>query len=85
MTTTGRPTAPANASQPDMPWLTHYPRGVDWHMPLRVAPLYRLLDDAVAGYPELPCTNFLGKTLTYADIGELVAHATLGLQRLGVR
>ena len=85
MTTTGRPTAPANASQPGMPWLTHYPRGVDWHMPLRVAPLYRLLDDAVAGYPDLPCTTFLGKTLTYADIGEHVAHATLGLQRLGVR
>ena len=85
MTTTGRPTAPANASQPAMPWLTHYPRGVDWHMPLRVAPLYRLLDDAVAGYPDLPCTTFLGKTLTYADIGEQVAHATLGLQRLGVR
>ena len=85
MTTTGRPTAPANASQPGMPWLTHYPRGVDWHMPLKVAPLYRLLDEAVAGYPDLPCTTFLGKTLTYADIGEQVAHATLGLQRLGVR
>lgn len=85
MTTRGRPPAPANASQPGMPWLNHYPRGVDWHMPLKVAPLYRLLDDAVARFGDLPCTNFLGKTLRYADIGQQVNRATLGLQRLGVR
>ncbi|HEY8247055.1 MAG TPA: long-chain fatty acid--CoA ligase [Hyphomicrobium sp.] len=85
MTTTGRHPAPANASQPGMPWLNHYPRGVDWHMPLKVAPLYRLLDDAAAGFPHLPCTNFLGKTLTYREIAVQVERATLGLQRLGVR
>ena len=80
-----RPRPPANASQPGMPWLDHYPSGSDWHMPLRVAPLYRLLDEAVAGYAALPCTTFLGKTLTYGDIGAQVERATLGLQRLGVR
>ncbi len=76
---------PANASQPSMPWLDHYPRGVDWHMPLKVAPLYQLLDDAVARFGHLTCTNFLGKTLTYSDIGRQVEQATLGLQRLGVK
>ena len=75
---------PANASQPAMPWLDHYPRRVDWHMPLKVAPLYQLLDDAVARFGELPCTNFLGRTLSYAEIGRQVEQATLGLQRLGV-
>ena len=83
--TKGRPPAPANASQPRMPWLNHYPDGVDWHEPLSVAPLYRLLDDAVAAYPNHPCTTFLGKTLTYREIGEKVDRATRGLQRLGVR
>src|SRR5688572_32511067 len=63
---------PANASQPAMAWLDHYPRGVDWHMPLKVAPLYRLLDDAVARFGHLNCTNFLGRTLTYSEIGEQV-------------
>jgi long-chain acyl-CoA synthetase len=76
---------PANASQPAMAWLDHYPRGVDWHMPLKVAPLYRLLDDAVARFGHLNCTNFLGRTLTYSEIGEQVDRATLGLQRLGVK
>lgn len=79
------PWPPANASQPAMPWLDHYPRGVDWHMPLKVAPLYQLLDDAVARFPHLPCTNFLGRTLTYAEMGQAVEHATAGLQRLGVK
>lgn len=76
---------PATASQPSMPWLDHYPRGVDWHMPLLVAPLYKLLDDAVERHGKLPCTNFLGRTLTYAEIGHEVERATLGLQRLGVK
>jgi long-chain acyl-CoA synthetase len=80
-----RPRPPANASQPAMPWLDHYPHGVDWHMPLKVAPLYQLLDDAVAGYGQLNCTNFLGRTMTYAEIGHAVDQATLGLQRLGVK
>jgi len=85
MTTTVRPPAPAAAAQPNMPWLDHYPSGVDWHMPLKVAPLYALLDDAVAGFGDLTCTNFLGRTLSYSDVGQLVERATAGLQRLGVR
>lgn len=76
---------PANASQPAMPWLDHYPRGVDWQMPLKVAPLYQLLDDAVARFGALPCTNFLGRTMTYAEIGQAIEQATLGLQQLGVK
>jgi len=85
MMTTVRPPAPAAAAQPNMPWLDHYPSGIDWHMPLKVAPLYTLLDDAVAGFGDLTCTNFLGRTLSYSDIGRLVDRATVGLQRLGVR
>ncbi|HEY7669536.1 MAG TPA: long-chain fatty acid--CoA ligase [Hyphomicrobium sp.] len=68
-----------------MPWLGAYPRGVDWNMALDVAPLYRLLDDAVARHGPLPCSVFLGKTLTYEEIGRLVDRAAAGLQRLGVK
>ncbi|MFN3623650.1 MAG: long-chain-fatty-acid--CoA ligase [Hyphomicrobium sp.] len=85
MSTMVRTGPPANASQPAMPWLDHYPRGIDWQMPLKVAPLYQLLDDAVERFGDLPCTNFLGRTMTYAEIGRAVDQATLGLQRLGVK
>lgn len=68
-----------------MPWLRHYPHGVDWNMPLSVAPLHNLLDEAIARHGALPCTHFLGKTLTYAEIGRLVEAVAAGLQRLGVK
>jgi long-chain acyl-CoA synthetase len=67
------------------PWLKRYPRGVDWRMPLNVAPLYSLLDDTIARHGTLPCTNFLGKTLTYTELGRLVDRAAAGLQRHGVK
>jgi long-chain acyl-CoA synthetase len=54
-------------------------------MPLNVAPLFDLLDEAVARHGPLPCTYFLGKTLSYAEIGRLTDEAAAGLQRLGVK
>ena len=68
-----------------MAWIAHYPSGVDWQMPLKTAPAYALLDDAVARHGALPCTHFLGKTLTYSEIGRLVENVAAGLQRLGVK
>ena len=73
------------ATATPLPWLSRYPRGVDWSMALDVAPLHRLLDDAVARHGPLPCSAFLGKTLTYAEVGRMVDAATAGLQRLGVK
>ncbi|WP_246274567.1 long-chain-fatty-acid--CoA ligase [Hyphomicrobium sulfonivorans] len=85
MMTTVRPPAPAAAAEPTLPWQVHYPSGIDWHMPLKVAPLYALLDDAVRDYGHLPCTNFLGRTLSYGEIGDLVGQTAAALQRQGVR
>jgi long-chain acyl-CoA synthetase len=66
-------------------WLNRYPKGVDWHQEIKPAPLYQLLDEAVAKYASRPCTNFIGKTLTYGEIGLMVDRAAAGLQKLGVR
>jgi long-chain acyl-CoA synthetase len=85
MTTTGHPPAVAAAPKSGMPWLRQYPGNVAWDMPLHVAPLYTLLDDAVKRFGDLPCTSFLGRRLDYADVGRLVERAAAGLQRLGVR
>jgi len=85
MATRGLRTGPDPATTPPMPWLRRYPRGVDWNMALDVAPLFSLLDEAVERHGALPCTLFLGKTLTYAEVGLLVDQAAAGLQRLGVK
>jgi long-chain acyl-CoA synthetase len=66
------------------PWLASYPRNVDWHATFAPAPLYRLLDTALAKHAARPCTNFLGRKLTYGELGQLVDRATAGLQKLGV-
>ena len=68
-----------------MAWLKRYPPGVDWSTPIEVAPLYRILDDAVTRHGALPCSVFLGKTLTYDEIGRLTDAVAAGLQRLGVK
>jgi long-chain acyl-CoA synthetase len=68
----------------DYAWIKSYPAGVDWHMALEAAPLFDLIDEAAARSADLPCTTFLGRTLTYGEIGALVDRAAAGLQQLGV-
>jgi long-chain acyl-CoA synthetase len=78
--------APADARQPcTYQWLNRYPEGVDWHQRFAPAPLQQLLDEAVAKYAARPCTNFLGKVLSYGEIARQVNQAAAGLQRLGVK
>jgi long-chain acyl-CoA synthetase len=78
---TGR-SQPQEASPP---WLAGYPKNVAWDQTFVPAPLYRLLDDAHGKCPNNKCTNFLGKTLTYREIFDLVNKAAAGLQKLGVK
>ena len=47
--------------------------------------VYDLLDSTVQNYGARPCTNFLGKTLTYREIGRARRTGGRGLQSLGVR
>jgi long-chain acyl-CoA synthetase len=66
------------------PWVRAYPKGIDWDQSFTPVPLYKLLDDTVARHPSRPCTNFLGRTLSYAEIGRAVDRAAAGLQALGI-
>jgi long-chain acyl-CoA synthetase len=47
-------------------------------------PLFAILDDTVAIYPDKPCLQFFGKRYTYREISSLVARAAKGFQDLGV-
>jgi long-chain acyl-CoA synthetase len=44
-----------------------------------------LLDDAVARFGSNKALNFLGRTWTYGDIGDLVVRVAAGLQRQGLK
>ena len=77
-------TARGAAAPPAYPWLRSYPKDVDWTMAAEPRPLFSLIETAAAEHPERPCTNFLGHSLTYREIADLVDRAAAGLQALGV-
>jgi long-chain acyl-CoA synthetase len=83
-TTAGMTTAPVAKTTEAYPWLTCYPAGVNWAEPMVAEAIPAMLDRAVKSYAEKPCTHFLGKRLTYGEIGALVDKATAGLKRIGV-
>jgi long-chain acyl-CoA synthetase len=66
------------------PWLKAYPKNVDWGMSFEPRLLGHLIDEAAATHPSRPCTYFLGRRLTYGEIGSLTDRAAKGLQAMGV-
>jgi long-chain acyl-CoA synthetase len=68
----------------ERPWLKAYPKGVAWEARFRPALMGGLLDRAVQAHGSRPCTYFMGKRLSYAEIGDLSDRAAKGLQTLGV-
>ena len=80
----------ANGAEPAQPparypWLKTYPKDVDWNAPLKGVPLQSLLEKTAAEHGGRVCSNFMGKTLTYAEIDGLANKVAAGLQQRGVR
>lgn len=71
-------------ARPEYPWLAAYPTDVDWHEPLPSLPLFALFDESLSRFPDRPCIDFLGRTWSYRQIGELIDRAAAGFRRLGV-
>ncbi len=74
-----------NHAAADYPWLGSYPKDVSWDQTFHGEPLPDVLDTAVSRFGDLPCTTFLGKTLTYTEIRQLVDQTAAGLQGIGVK
>ena len=68
----------------DHPWIKSYPDGVRWDAELPLMPVQQLLDNAVKRWPEHPAIEFMGRTLSYRELGDLANRAAKGLQELGV-
>jgi len=68
-----------------LPWAKSYPASVDWSKPLPSRPLYEILDEAIAAYPNNLFIDFLDKKYTYKQAGKLIARAAKGLQEIGVK
>jgi long-chain acyl-CoA synthetase len=72
------------AAAPERPWLKSYPEGINWHAGFEPSLVGSLLDRSVQAYGARPCTYFLGKRLSFAEIGDLSDRAAKGLEALGV-
>lgn len=71
-------------SNPETPWLNHYPKGVSWNETFYGKPLYYLLDEAAHRWPTNTALDFFGKTYSYAKLKEMVDRIARGLQGMGV-
>lgn len=72
------------SSSSERPWLRSYPEGIAWDAKFRPTLVGTLLDQAVQAYGDRSCTYFMGKRLSFAEIGELSDRAAKGLRALGV-
>ena len=68
----------------DKPWLASYPSSMRWDLDIKLTPVQQILDDTVARFPDNPAIDFMGKGLTYRELGALTDRAAKGLQALGV-
>ena len=78
-----KPAKPAAADK--KPWIKSYPPDLKWDTEIPERRLYALMDHAVERFAKNDAVDFLGKTMTYADIGDHVDRMAKGLQALGVR
>ncbi|MGE0213098.1 MAG: long-chain fatty acid--CoA ligase [Parvibaculaceae bacterium] len=67
----------------DHPWVSAYPPSVRWDAELEISSLPAMLDASVRAYGNRTCTDFLGATLTYAEIGGMVDRLAAGLAAAG--
>jgi long-chain acyl-CoA synthetase len=66
------------------PWTASYPPELRWDSPIPLRPIQDILGQAVARFPDRPALDFMGRQLSYRELGSLVDRAVKGLQRLGV-
>ncbi|MCK5424874.1 MAG: long-chain fatty acid--CoA ligase [Emcibacter sp.] len=66
------------------PWLATYPKHVEWDQEFEPKPLYALVEDTAAEFPDAIAYDFFGKQLKYGDFLDQVNRMAKGLQGLGV-
>ena len=66
------------------PWTASYPAGLRWDSDIPRGAVGQILDDAVARFADRPALDFMGRQFSYRELGDSVARAAKGLQKLGV-
>jgi len=67
------------------PWIAHYSPDSRWDAELPRFAVHEMLFDTVARFGPRPALDFLGRTISYDELGQLVRRAAAGFQKLGVK
>ena len=69
----------------DMPWLTHYDKGVPQKIEYPKAPLFHFLEESARKYPDRACTIFKGAVVTYKEMNAIPDSIAAALVDMGVK
>lgn len=76
---------PENKTQDNaQPWIKSYPADVDYNAEITPGSMVDLFDASVKKYADRTCLNFMGKKLTYREVGDMVNQFAKGLQDQGI-
>lgn len=78
-------TSQTQAASTDYTWLKNYPEGVVWDAKIPFCPVHHMLDRTVRLYGDRPGFNYLGKKMSWSEIGDQVNRLARGLQTIGVK
>ena len=70
--------------KPAKTWGPKYPVDIDWDADVPQSTMVKLFEESVKKYGKRTCLNFMGKTMTYAEVGEAVDRFAKGLQDQGL-
>jgi long-chain acyl-CoA synthetase len=82
---TGRTAEPAPSDLESRKWLKFYDPEVPARLPYQRVPIYRMLDDSAAKYPNRTCATFFGRRFTYQQIKTLSDRFAAGIRSLGIQ
>ncbi|NNF76496.1 MAG: AMP-binding protein, partial [Rhizobiales bacterium] len=66
-------------------WMDSYPSDVDWNAPLPATTLPAMFDEAISAFGPQPLTDFLGKKLSFNELGTATNQLAAGLQKAGIK
>ncbi|MFC4259455.1 long-chain fatty acid--CoA ligase [Marinobacter lacisalsi] len=72
-------------STSSMPWLKSYPADIPGSPDLSGMPVHRMLENSAKRWPQRSAIAFMGRSISYQDLNDLVSRAASGFQSMGVR
>ncbi len=69
----------------DFPWIKSYTENLDWDLPIPDQPVYAMMDHTIVAHGNRPAFDFLGKQMTWKEIGYAVDRLAGALQAMGLK